>query len=366
MKKSLLALAALSAFATAAQAQSSVTVYGIVDMGYGSKDYTNNNYTAGANGTVQQVQNGALSSQRLGFRGTEDLGGGLKANFVLESGIAQNTALTFGGREYKVGLSSDSWGSVDLGYGKTVSQLMMERYTAGGANNWVGEAWNYGADTTVFATGAVAKVEQLPVKDFTADRANGFHYNSPVMSGVQVSLTYANTTNKDEDGTISNNVKSTLQDIAIVYTGIKNLSIGLSQGVEKNRATAATAETEDKVTQFGASYAFGPVTVYGQYVKSESESTAGAQTRALDGTQFGVKYALNAKVTLHAQMGSVDEESTSGTKTHDRESTQFGAQYAFSKRTTGYVMYGTQESKLLSSGVTNEVKGYVAGVRHSF
>jgi predicted porin len=364
MKKSLIALAALSAFATAAQAQSSVTVYGVVDMGYGSKDYSNNNYTAGANGTVQQVQGGALSSQRLGFRGTEDLGGGLTANFVMESTAGADTNLS-NGREYRVGLSSKTMGSLEIGKSKTVSQLMMERYTAGGANNWVGEAWNYGADTTDFGSG-VAKVEQLPVKDFTQDRATGFHYNSPVMSGIAVGLTYANTTNKDQNGAASLNTKSVLQDIALVYTGVQNLSIGVSQGTEKSRAATATAETTDKVTQFGASYVFGPATVYGQYVKAENESTAGAQTRALDGTQFGVKYAVNAKVTLHAQMGSVDEESTAGTKTHDRESTQFGAQYAFSKRTTGYVMYGTQESKLLSSGVTNEVKGYVAGVRHSF
>jgi predicted porin len=45
---------------------------------------------------------------------------------------------------------------------------------------------------------------------------------------------------------------------------------------------------------------------------------------------------------------------------------QLGAQYAFSKRTTAYVLYGTQESKKLSDGVTNEIKGTVAGVRHSF
>ncbi len=365
MKKSLIALAALSAFATAAQAQSSVTVYGIIDAGYGTIDFTNNNHASGSNGTTSEVRQGALSSQRLGFRGTEDLGGGLKANFTLESGIASNTALTFAGREYKLGLSSTSWGSADLGYGKTVSQLMMERYTAGGANNWIGEAFNY-ADSTVDFAGGAPDVEMLPVKNFTADRATGIHYNSPVINGLQFSATVANAAQNDKDGTVSANTKSTLQDFALVYTGIKNLSLGISQGTEKNRAAAATAETEDKVFQYGASYTFGPATVYGQYVDSKSESTAGAQTKKLEGTQIGVKYAVNANVTVHAQMSDVEEESTAGTKTFDRKGSQFGVQYALSKRTTAYALYGTQESTKTSTGVVNEVKGYVAGIRHSF
>jgi len=365
MKKLLIATAALAMVAGTAQAQSTVTVYGVVDMGYGTKDYSNNSNSAGANGSVQQLQSGSLSSQRLGFRGTEDLGGGLKANFVLESGIGANSILTFGSREYRVGLSSASWGSLDVGFGKSVSQLMIERYSAGGANNWVGEAWNYAADTTTFGSG-VAVVEMLPVKDFTQDRTTGLHYNSPVMSGIQVSLNYSNTTNKDEDGALSLNTKSTLQDIAVVYTGIKNLSIGTSLAVEKSRAANASVDSEDKVTQLGASYAFGPVTVFGQYVQAQKDGTTGAQSRSLDGTQYGVRYALNPTVTLHASMSSTDEESTAGTKVYERKATQLGAQYAMSKRTTGYVMYGVQEAKLLSSGISNEVKGYVAGVRHSF
>jgi predicted porin len=381
MKKSLLALAALSAFATAAQAQSSVTVYGIVDIGYGSKDYTNNNYVAGQNGSTTGAQQSALSSQRLGFRGTEDLGGGLKANFTLESGMTSETAPTFA-REYKVGLASSTMGSLDIGLSKTVSQLMMERYTAGGANNWVGEAFNYN-DTTTFntqtipaygSTAAIAAVneaaaDQTPVNTYTSARATGFHYNSPVMSGVQVGVTYANSDNKDEDGslTLGNNAKAQNQEIAIVYTGIKGLSLGASKGERKARAATATASDKKTVTQFGGSYTYGPATVYAQYIESVAKDTAGVQASALEGTQFGVKYAVNSKVTLHAQMAQVDQEgTTAGTRTHDRDAMQLGAQYALSKRTTAYVLYGTQESKAVSTGVTNEIKGTVAGVRHSF
>ena len=377
MKKLLIATAALAMVAGTAQAQSSVTVYGIVDMGYGSKDYTNNNYVAGSNGSTAGTQQGSLSSQRLGFKGSEDLGGGLKANFQLESGMASATAPTFA-REYKVGLSSSSMGSLDIGLSKTVSQLMMERYTAGGANGWVGEAWNY-SDTTTFAVQAAAAgtalgvaatntaaADQNPVNEFTSARATGFHYNSPNMSGFQVGVTYATADNKDEDGAATNNAKSNNQEIAVVYTGIKGLSLGASMGEQKVRAATATAETKGEVTQFGGSYVFGPATVFAQYVDSQLKGTNGAQTRAIDGTQFGVRYAVSPKVTLHAQMAQMDEESTAGVKTHERDAMQLGAQYAFSKRTTAYVLYGTQESKKLDGGVTNEIKGTVAGVRHSF
>jgi predicted porin len=379
MKKSLLALAALSAFATAAQAQSSVTVYGIVDIGYGSKDYTNNNYVAGQNGSTTGAQQGALSSQRLGFRGTEDLGGGLKANFQLESGMTSETAPAFA-REYTVGLSSASLGSLNIGLSKTVSQLMMERYTAGGANNWVGEAFNY-SDATTFNTQAIpaygstaavagvntAAADQTPVNSYTLARATGFHYNSPVMSGVQVGVTYANSENKDEDGTLINNAKAQNQEIAIVYTGIKGLSLGASKGERKERAATATAQTKATVTQFGGSYTYGPATFYAQYIESEAKDIAGVQSSAYEGKQYGVKFAVNSNVTLHAQMAQLDQEgATAGTRTHDRDAMQLGAQYALSKRTTAYVLYGTQESKKLSDGVTNEIKGTVAGVRHSF
>jgi predicted porin len=82
MKKSLIALAALGAFAGAASAQSSVTMFGVVDLNVMSVDNGSRTYSMGTDG---------MASSRLGFRGTEDLGGGLKAGFWLEMGIAPDT-----------------------------------------------------------------------------------------------------------------------------------------------------------------------------------------------------------------------------------------------------------------------------------
>ncbi|MFD1559590.1 porin [Paraburkholderia silviterrae] len=112
MKKSLLALAALSVFAGVAHAQSSVTLYGIIDEDV--------NITTNSGGKhLYNLSSGAMQGTRWGVRGTEDLGGGLKAIFVLENGFDPTTGklgqggLEFGRQAY-VGLSSQ-FGTVTLG-----------------------------------------------------------------------------------------------------------------------------------------------------------------------------------------------------------------------------------------------------------
>jgi predicted porin len=103
MKKSLIALAVLAA-SGAAFAQSTVTIYGVADVVI-HKD----------KGVSTTMTSGGVSSSRLGFKGTEDLGGGLKANFKFEQGInLTNGAAGNFGREAWVGLSG-GFGEVQLG-----------------------------------------------------------------------------------------------------------------------------------------------------------------------------------------------------------------------------------------------------------
>ncbi|WP_321857298.1 porin [Paraburkholderia tropica] len=112
MKKLPLALAVLGAFAGVAHAQSSVTLYGIVDEGF------NINTNSGGQ-HLYNLSSGVLQGSRFGLRGTENLGGGLKAIFVLENGFDVNTGklgqggLMFGRQAY-VGLSGQA-GTVTLG-----------------------------------------------------------------------------------------------------------------------------------------------------------------------------------------------------------------------------------------------------------
>jgi len=88
MKKSLLAVAAMTAFAGAAQAQSSVTVYGIMDLGYyGTTAAAKDLKGVETKTTTSQFGAGRESTSRLGFKGVEDLGGGSSAFFTIEMGL---------------------------------------------------------------------------------------------------------------------------------------------------------------------------------------------------------------------------------------------------------------------------------------
>src|SRR5260370_25924701 len=97
MKKALLAIGAFSSFSTAAQAQSSVILYGIIDEGI---MFNNNAASTGGRKVSLDSLNGPNGS-RWGLKGSEDLGGGTKAIFTLESGINLNTgALAQGALEF--------------------------------------------------------------------------------------------------------------------------------------------------------------------------------------------------------------------------------------------------------------------------
>ncbi|QJQ05848.1 porin [Undibacterium piscinae] len=115
MKKSLIALAVLSAVAGAAQAQSNVTVYGVLDMAINNES----NGVGSGGATKTALDSGVQSGSRLGFKGSEDLGGGLKANFKLEMGVNADAGksaqggLAFG-RAAWVGLSGD-FGALQFG-----------------------------------------------------------------------------------------------------------------------------------------------------------------------------------------------------------------------------------------------------------
>ena len=117
MKQSLLALAALSAFAGMAHAQSSVTLYGIIDQGI---NLITNVRTAAGSAHLYNMSSGVMQGSRWGLRGVEDLGGGLKAIVTLENGFDLGSGalgqggLLFGRQAY-LGLSGPEFGALTLG-----------------------------------------------------------------------------------------------------------------------------------------------------------------------------------------------------------------------------------------------------------
>ena len=137
MKKKHIAPFALLACAGAASAQSGVTLYGVVDTNI---EYATNlpGATSGSSGNRVSMQSGGLSGSRWGMRGVEDLGGGLSALFVLESGFASDTGQSqqggrLFGRQAYVGLKSSTVGQFTFGRQYTTLFDVMEKYSPTGA-----------------------------------------------------------------------------------------------------------------------------------------------------------------------------------------------------------------------------------------
>ncbi|MFT4437776.1 porin [Caballeronia sp. 15715] len=173
MKKNCIAASVLLMFAVPALAQSSVTLYGLIDEGI---DYTNN-----AKGQkAYQLESGYLAGSRWGIKGTEDLGGGYKATFQLENGFDVNTGrlgqggLGFGRQAY-VGIVNDNFGSVTLGrqYDSLVDYFAQTTATG----NWGGYIFAHPYDndnaTNTFRVNNTVK------------------YTSPTIAGLKFGGTYS-------------------------------------------------------------------------------------------------------------------------------------------------------------------------------
>ena len=181
MKKSLVALALFGAFAATAQAQSSVQIYGTIDAGLGKL-------------TGETTKVTKRDNNKLGFKGTEDLGNGLKAIFQLEiryesdTGTIENTSGTnsrplFQGQS-RVGLQGN-FGTVRLGRGLTAFQ---ESSTA--FEPWSGMPTPAGFQTDI--TVAAYTSDPLSATGNSRNRfSNAVFYNSPVFSGFQFNATVA-------------------------------------------------------------------------------------------------------------------------------------------------------------------------------
>jgi predicted porin len=364
MKKSLIALAALSTIAGAASAQTSVTVYGNVDLNFGN--------SAGANGVKNSAMGeSGLSSSRIGFKGVEDLGGGLKAEFQLESRLdattgklgSNTTTSTFTGttatiggtvtgtqaytpagtvastttntvfnREAWVGLSSATLGSIRIGTSDITGAQGLDS-TVGQAGNFSDASSNLGTD--------VAKVVR---------------YTTPTFAGFSAQVGYANA-----DATTT--TESTAGRLTSVYGQYEAGKLGIYAGTVEKKIDGSYNQKE---TTYGAKYDFGFAAV-GAYRSVRNAATAALSASAGDFTQtiYSVSApvaVLGAGVTAHGVYYKNEYDiATSG----DLDGYKLALSKAFSKRTTGYVAYVDQSDKKAGQ-TTNDAKTYLIGVNHAF
>ncbi len=336
MKKLLIATAALAMVAGTAQAQSSVTVYGVVDV----------NITSGedSTGTLNTAQSeSGLNTSRLGFRGTEDLGGGLKAEFQLESrltpttGVAGSTTAnqTFN-REAWVGLSSAKLGSIRMGTSDITSAQSLDS-TVGQAGNFSDASGNLGTDVT--------KVVR---------------YTTPTFSGLSAQFGYANA-----DATST--AETTAGRLTSAYVQYEAGNLGVYAGQVEKKVAVADGGFDQKETTYGAKYNFG-VAAVGAYRSVRDAATSTLNTSNGDFTQtiFSVSApvaALGSGVSAHGvyYKNEYDVANTLG----DVDGYKLALVKAFSKRTQGYVAYVDQSDNKAGS-TAKESKSYLVGVSHAF
>ncbi|TFL13838.1 porin [Pusillimonas caeni] len=188
MKKSLLVAALIAGFAGAAQAETSVTLYGRVDGGIGYQQFKGTNPTTGESfkGSNTGMANGVMGGNRWGLKGAEDLGEGLQAVFVLENGFNLSDGTQSDGmfgRQATLGLKSSSWGQLDFGRQTTVAS----KYLAGVASPF-GPDWGQASVGSAFS--ALNSVRYN----------NMIMYQTPKFSGFQLGLNYSFTGNAGTQG----------------------------------------------------------------------------------------------------------------------------------------------------------------------
>ncbi|OGB18278.1 MAG: hypothetical protein A2W72_14165 [Burkholderiales bacterium RIFCSPLOWO2_12_67_14] len=311
MKKTLIALAVLAA-SGAAFAQSSVTLYGIADIALTKEK-----------GTSAQLTSGGVSSSRLGFKGTEDLGGGLKANFLLEEGIDLTSGALKGNgfaRQAYVGLSG-GFGEVKLG----------NVYTAyddiSGATNPVFDSVL--APTVVWAS-----------TGYISNPGSNIYYATPSFGGFSGAASFSLDGSKNE--VVSFHAK---YENGPIYVGF-----GYQDQVDYAVASVSPDDVAAKFTRVNGSYDLGVVKLLAGYGQVKPE--VGAKTNEYS---FGVDVPLGSALTLSTGLASSKVDGG-----ENMNSVGLGVAYSMSKRTTLYTGFRKENT------AAGDTSMFAAGVKHTF
>ena len=425
MKKSLLAIAAIGAFASAAQAQSSVTVYGILDVGYvGSSTRTggSGNIPTPANQTsaaatpipVAKTQAngftgaGAENTSRLGFKGTEDLGGGTSAFFTVELAItpqseqAISTAATQN-RQSFVGLKKNGIAAASIGTQYTPVHRAVASTDPGGSNNIVGSiiyaapgsalaAGNGGAGAYTVRTNNMLYVESDKFAGFQGNAfytQNNSNTNQVTLSGTQEG--YTGGTNNQNGWGLGVNYTWQKLYLTAAYQALNSKNPITVNNVNTNNDYVATGypaafvsasggtNIKDNQQYYAATYDFGILKAYAGYInrKATFQYDTGAYAKR-SGQQIGVRSYITPTIEAWANIGNGRLSSFgNASPTANFNAWQLGSNYYLSKRTNLYAIYGQQVTSTASyganattNGQTGTINGakseYALGVRHTF
>ncbi|AWW47282.1 porin [Polynucleobacter paneuropaeus] len=438
MKKSLFALAAVGAIAGTAQAQSSVTVYGLLDLGYvGTNQRIANNSVSGSassggvtSSTTSAFIDGAESTSRLGFKGNEDLGGGLSAFFTVETSITPNSGNTIGSgadsnRQTFVGLKKSGIGQFAFGTQYTTIFNAAAQSDPGLMNNMMGNViYDKGKGVTYTQAGATVAGSNnysgmQNNTSFTVRSANMLSVASETFSGFQGNgfIVQNNANTNASAGTGGNSgytggsTNHTGWGLGANYTWHKLFVTANYQNfTDKNPynvsstgtytagaptmgwyggAGAATGtNARDNQQYYAATYDFGILKAYIQYVNRKTMDVNNSNMYvARTGQQIGVRSFITPVVEGWASVGTgklTGQTSTAGNSFLGVASTgvsgssnavnfggfQLGSNYWLSKRTNLYAIYGQERTSnqiwVSPNPSSYNSNAYALGVRHTF
>jgi predicted porin len=323
-------------------AQSSVSLYGLIDMSVGQFQ------NAGAN-KDKKVESGNMVTSYYGFKGTEDLGGSIKVKFAIESFLRADTGEMgrFGGDVYWaraawVGLAGD-FGTTTIG--RTTNQFFVSTLIF----NALGDSFGYSPSIRQVLTPTVAHPEMLA---FLGDTgwSNSVLYQSPNLGGLSVNLQAA---------AGENNGGRNLGANALYFGGPFAATVAyqkVKQGVSAFTPAVQRVGFESQdAAQVGASYSFGPVKLFGQYSVIKTNAAVETESKI-----YGV--GLTAQVgpgKVLAQYGNAKADFN--TSEVVSKTLTVGYDYFLSKRTDVYALAMNDKITAKDSGNT-----FVLGIKHAF
>ncbi|MFW7348496.1 MAG: porin [Pigmentiphaga sp.] len=354
MKKTLLAAALLAGFAGAAQAQSNVTLYGLVDAGFNYAKLEGNKSRLG-------IDSGLMGQSRWGIRGSEDIGSGLKAIFTLENGFNVDDGTQLQGRLFGryafVGMESASAGRVTLG--RTTNLGFM--WAAGIVNPF---GLSFGTSTV----GSTFGYNDSELGQGRAD--NTIYYYSPVISGFQGAIGYSFNVNGQETAGSKNNNR--LIDLGLKYDNGPLKAVLTYQYLKP--ATGGNGNFKNLTV--GANYDFGVVAVYAGYANAKNIQNPGSwnSSAAYTGTGY-VSGATSANFTkdnawtlgLSAPLGPGKAYAAYQKATQSKvKGFALGYTYDLSKRTNLYAYFAQNEVRQWTTNKDLDARQFALGLQHRF
>ncbi|GAB2180443.1 porin [Denitratisoma sp. agr-D3] len=361
MQKKLIALAVAGLASSAAFAQSNVTIYGVADVYYGVGH-------SGGSATRTNINSGGLSGSRLGFKGTEDLGNGLKALFTLEYGLAVDDNAGVGSTSTGTGNTRQSFVGLTGGFGTAVAgRLQTAGYDFSGVTNaFHGVAINpLQRITSAFAGSAVTAIATDGSLIGQSSRAsNAVAYISPSFGGVTLAYNHARLSETAQ--TITTN--GTTDANANLYSATYKGGPVVASAIVTTAATNAGGHISEWAV--GGGYDFGVVNLKASYQRQKMDG------RADDDKAWQISGIVPVTAAGKVIVGYAKSDIGSvANQADDSKSWSVAYTHSLSKRTTLYtgVQYvkndsaatrGTALSALPLAGGNS--RGFVAGVNHSF